>query len=224
MATNSLPLNFSSKKAETKNFPSIYNNKNNTPIAIFVPQDNALRIELRPKPDCQIQFVTSKVDNKPYTSLIVTEIPKTGYPSINSVKIKDWNIYNDGKILVHGVEDSFKLSRLRAPKVQNVEKIARAPWNAGYKTMGMIIEFELRQLIPYGGRIESRGDGRSMLLLYNNNTITVFAPPDTAIRRDDWIKLEYQVVTSKVDKQSFDSGSLSNGSVLLTSHCDGDRL
>ncbi|XP_050205731.1 uncharacterized protein LOC126655549 [Mercurialis annua] len=245
------------------NFPTIYGNKNNTPITIFVPQDEAIRIEDLTKFDYQV--VMSKVDKESFDSgslsddsklttcdrgkfvLLITEVPKTGYPSINGIRITDWNIYNDGNILVHGVEDFFyykdsrdtKSRRTNPPEnfesfypkgkkfvIVDVDNIAKAVWNAGYKAMAMIIEFQLTEIIPYGHiKKFNRGDGDpNQLFVFNNNTITVFAPPDEAIRTDDWIKLEYQVVTSRVDKESFDSGSISEGSFLNTSHCYGDKI
>ena len=54
--------------------------------------------------------------------------------------------------------------------------------------------------------------------IFNNNTITIFAPPDEAFRLEGWIVLDYQFVTSKVDKTAFERGSISKDSMLLT--CD----
>ncbi|PIA32544.1 hypothetical protein AQUCO_04400026v1 [Aquilegia coerulea] len=38
---------------------------------------------------------------------VVTTSSHTGNPSINGVEIKRWNIYNDGHVIVHGVENFF---------------------------------------------------------------------------------------------------------------------
>ncbi|XAR66734.1 hypothetical protein NMG60_11013054 [Bertholletia excelsa] len=55
--------------------------------------------------------------------LVVTTIPKTQRASINDVKIRDWAIYDDGGVIVHGIEDFFD------PAVQ----ILRYPWFDGWE-------------------------------------------------------------------------------------------
>ena len=39
--------------------------------------------------------------------LVVDQVFDNGTVSINRVKIKHWNIYNDGHVIVHGTEDFF---------------------------------------------------------------------------------------------------------------------
>ncbi|KAF2309213.1 hypothetical protein GH714_001195 [Hevea brasiliensis] len=72
-------------------------------------------------------------------------------------------------------------------------------------------------IIPYNSLFGVRYSyGRNMVKFYNK-TVTVFATRDEADRIENWITLEYQMVRSKVDDESFPSGSLSEGSVLRTS-------
>ncbi|KAL3535262.1 hypothetical protein ACH5RR_003723 [Cinchona calisaya] len=39
--------------------------------------------------------------------LVKTRLPYTSEVSVNDVKIMDWEIYNDGEVIVHGVDDYF---------------------------------------------------------------------------------------------------------------------
>lgn len=49
-------------------------------------------------------FPTFLVDGPP---LVKTIVPYTAKSSINNVTISDWEIYNDGKVIVHGIDDFF---------------------------------------------------------------------------------------------------------------------
>ena len=113
----------------------------------------------------------------------------------------------------------------------DLNEIAKAVWDAaggGYKIMSLILQNHLSSVVPYGRHYVrnsrnfiSRDYDRSIVTVYNNNTITIFVPPDESFTDDaDWKMLEYQFVTAKVDKEAFDSASIRTGSELLT--CDLD--
>ncbi|WRX15626.1 hypothetical protein QQP08_008113 [Theobroma cacao] len=77
-------------------------------------------------------------------------------------------------------------------------------------------------LVPFGDRYPfgcRLCHARPSVIVYNNNTITIFAPADESFSDDEhWKVLEYQFVTANVDKEAFDSGALQIGSELLTCH------
>ncbi|RXH83682.1 hypothetical protein DVH24_005935 [Malus domestica] len=60
--------------------------------------------------------------------LVVTSLPvgTSGYASLNQVKVTEWDVYNDGRLIVHGVEDFFDpaFQTLRYPEydVTNVRE------------------------------------------------------------------------------------------------------
>ncbi|KAF7152648.1 hypothetical protein RHSIM_Rhsim01G0017200 [Rhododendron simsii] len=39
--------------------------------------------------------------------VVVTTAPHSGHASINGIKVTEWDMYNDGCVIVHGVEDFF---------------------------------------------------------------------------------------------------------------------
>ncbi|XVE71709.1 hypothetical protein DITRI_Ditri10aG0173600 [Diplodiscus trichospermus] len=92
---------------------------NNNTINIFVPPDDSFIDDAYWK-RLEYQFVTAKVDKEAFDSgsigigseLLTCDVDGknvivNGFGSINNVTITDWNIYNDGHIIVHGVQDFF---------------------------------------------------------------------------------------------------------------------
>ncbi|CAN6582783.1 unnamed protein product [Malus baccata var. baccata] len=71
----------------------------------------------------------SKLDTLlPRHPLVVTSLATGigGYTSLNQVKVTEWDVYNDGRLIVHGVEDFFDpaFQTLRYPQydAMNVKK------------------------------------------------------------------------------------------------------
>ena len=95
---------------------------NNT-VTLFVPPDDS--IQFRHWIDLDYQIMVSQVDKEAIESgylykgsklmscspvkqrLVVDQVFDNGTVSINRVKIKHWNIYNDGHVIVHGTEGFF---------------------------------------------------------------------------------------------------------------------
>ncbi|XVE71703.1 hypothetical protein DITRI_Ditri10aG0173000 [Diplodiscus trichospermus] len=113
--------------------------------------------------------------------------------------------------------------------IVDVNEIAKAVWDAAggrYKIMSLILQNHLSSVVPYGRNCfpgtrwcGCREYDRSIVTVYNNNTITIFVPLDESFSDvTNWKTLEYQFVTAKVDKEAFDSGYIGTGSELLT--CD----
>ncbi|PON99295.1 FAS1 domain containing protein [Trema orientale] len=92
--------------------------------------------------------------------------------------------------------------------------------------MAKILERNLNSDIhPYCGDFLFFVDRRNRFTIYGNNTVTLFVPPDEAIRFEKWIDLRYQIVMAKVDVEAFESaGSLSKGSKLESSTQSKQRL
>ncbi|KAL3331734.1 hypothetical protein AABB24_032376, partial [Solanum stoloniferum] len=40
-------------------------------------------------------------------SIVVTKLPRSEKVSINNVDIAEWDVYNDGRVIVHGIEEFF---------------------------------------------------------------------------------------------------------------------
>ncbi|KAJ0030811.1 hypothetical protein Pint_14301 [Pistacia integerrima] len=92
---------------------------NTTTFTIFSPTDKAFLSSKYPQPPLTLlrYHVTPSTFNKtlPHGSKIDTLL--RGHPlmatsshrkaSINGVKIVEWDVYNDGKVIVHGVEEFF---------------------------------------------------------------------------------------------------------------------
>ncbi|KAF2309215.1 hypothetical protein GH714_001202 [Hevea brasiliensis] len=87
----------------------------------------------------------------------------------------------------------------------------------GYKIMSLILQRNLvGGIVPYSFLFFAHySNGRDMVT-FDNKTITVFAPRDEAVPIEDWMALRNQIVTYKVDDESFRSGSFKEGSVLHT--------
>ena len=50
----------------------------------------------------------SKIDTLlPGHPLVVTTLSKTQSASINGIEIKQWELYNDGHVIIHGIQDFF---------------------------------------------------------------------------------------------------------------------
>ncbi|EOY31539.1 Uncharacterized protein TCM_038456 [Theobroma cacao] len=114
----------------------------------------------------------------------------------------------------------FKPSDTKA--IIEVDGIIKAVWDAGFKIMSLILQNHLRTVVPFGGTYPAGCRlcyATDSVTIYNNNTITIFAPVDESFSDDEnWKVLEYQFVTARVDKEAFDSGSVQRGVELLT--CD----
>ena len=109
--------------------------------------------------------------------------------------------------------------------VVEVEKIAKALRDSGYEAMPMVLEKHLRSISPYCGEDFSFFvDRRNRLTIYGDHAVTLFVPPDEAVRFEDWVDLEYQIVMSKVDEEAFESASLSEGSKLVSCSASKQRL
>ncbi|KAA8535404.1 hypothetical protein F0562_030407 [Nyssa sinensis] len=98
----------------------------NTTVTIFCPSDKAFFSLKYPQPPLtllQYHVVPVKLDREDLASslafeskidtllpghpLVITTIPGSKHASINNVKITAWNIYNDGHVIVHGIDDFF---------------------------------------------------------------------------------------------------------------------
>lgn len=98
----------------------------NTTITVFCPTDKAfysLNYRHDPFTLLQYQIAPSNLDKEtlenslPYGSKIdtllhghpqvVTKLPGDTNTSINGVNIVDWDIYHDGQVILHGVDDFF---------------------------------------------------------------------------------------------------------------------
>ncbi|KAF2307449.1 hypothetical protein GH714_028716 [Hevea brasiliensis] len=94
----------------------------------------------------------------------------------------------------------FYPSESDPPKVMiDIDKISKALWKAGYKNMSSIIEKQLTSIVPFNEHELDR------IILYKNNSITIFAPPDEALGMENSMDLRYQVAISKVQKEDFDT-------------------
>nr|DAD45479.1 TPA_asm: hypothetical protein HUJ06_003709 [Nelumbo nucifera] len=126
--SNYLTMSMTLELALSNRIPTheFFNNKDVKTITIFCPSDKAfmspsfkyagppltlLRYHVAlAKLDREVletsQLHWSKVDTLlPGHPLVVTSV--NGHGSINGVKISHWNLYNDGHVIVHGVEDFF---------------------------------------------------------------------------------------------------------------------
>ncbi|KAH7861196.1 hypothetical protein Vadar_022923 [Vaccinium darrowii] len=98
----------------------------NTTFTIFCPPDKAFFAPEYPQPPLtllQYHIVPSILDRESLESslsneskidtlvpghpLLVTTTPHSRNASINDVKVTEWDIYNDGRVIVHGVEHFF---------------------------------------------------------------------------------------------------------------------
>ncbi|KAI8008372.1 putative fasciclin-like arabinogalactan protein 20 [Camellia lanceoleosa] len=102
----------------------------NTTITIFCPQDKAFLFSKYPQPPftlLQYHVAPLKLDREALHSSLLHEskvdtlLPQhllvvtttrhnSDCTSINGVKVTDWDIYNDGHVIVHGVKDFFDLA------------------------------------------------------------------------------------------------------------------
>ncbi|KAB2607300.1 fasciclin-like arabinogalactan protein 20 [Pyrus ussuriensis x Pyrus communis] len=117
----------------------------NSTITLFCPQDKAFFNSKYPQPPLTllkyhaVPFKMnkdsmeasfrhgSKVDTLlPGHPLVVTSLPAGthGYASLNLVKVTEWDLYNNGRLIVHGVEDFFDpaFQTLRYPQFDVVAK------------------------------------------------------------------------------------------------------
>ncbi|XP_030502768.2 uncharacterized protein LOC115717939 [Cannabis sativa] len=100
--------------------------------------------------------------------------------------------------------------------VVQVEKITKALREfGGYDFMATILERNLQSVQTYCDEFLFFVDRQNRFTIYGNNTITLFVPPDEAIRFKEWNSFDYQIVMSKVDREAFELGHLSKGSTLV---------
>ncbi|XP_068302873.1 putative fasciclin-like arabinogalactan protein 20 [Pyrus communis] len=90
----------------------------------------------------------SKVDTLlPGHSLVLTSLPTStgGYASLNLVKVTEWGVYNDGRLIVHGIEDFFDpaFQTLRYPQydVMNVKEGTSQGFPGLKGALGIISQF-----------------------------------------------------------------------------------
>ncbi|KAF7152482.1 hypothetical protein RHSIM_Rhsim01G0018300 [Rhododendron simsii] len=102
------------------------NTLNTTTFTIFCPPDKAFFTPKYPQPPLtliQYHIVPSNLDRESRESsleyeskidtllhghpLVVTTAPHSGHASINGIKVMEWDLYNDGSVIVHVVEDFF---------------------------------------------------------------------------------------------------------------------
>ncbi|KAB2614870.1 hypothetical protein D8674_021458 [Pyrus ussuriensis x Pyrus communis] len=117
----------------------------NSTVTLFCPQDKAFFNSKYPQPPLTLlkyHAVPFKVDKAsieasfhrglkvdtllPGHPLVVTSLPAGmhGYASLNLVKVTEWDLYNNGRLIVHGVEDLFDpaFQTLRYPEYDVVAK------------------------------------------------------------------------------------------------------
>ncbi|KAF7152156.1 hypothetical protein RHSIM_Rhsim01G0018600 [Rhododendron simsii] len=101
------------------------NTLNATAFTIFCPPDKAFFTPNYPQPPLTPKYhiVPSNLDRESLESflryeskietllpghpVVVTTAPHSGHASINGIKVTEWDMYNDGRVIVHGVEDFF---------------------------------------------------------------------------------------------------------------------
>lgn len=100
-------------------------NSSNGNLTIFCPPDTAFFSSKYPQPPLtllqyhavplrlnieDIGFIHhgSKIDTLLLGHpLVVTTLPSNRYMSLNEVRVAEWNLYNDGGLIVHGVDNFF---------------------------------------------------------------------------------------------------------------------
>lgn len=135
------------------------------------------------------------------------------YPDIRHLVLYKYGAYADNS--KGGCHKEFFPSDDEVTVIIN--NITKALWDAGYKIMSLILEKRLISVTPYNWYQRDR------ITIYNNNTITIFAPPDEeAAGIENYEFLGYQIAKSKIDKEAFDSGRLFEGSEILTLDINSD--
>ncbi|KAH7860803.1 hypothetical protein Vadar_018172 [Vaccinium darrowii] len=105
---------------------SLLSSENTTTFTVFCPPDKAFFTPKYPQPPLTLlkyHIVPTNLDREslesslPYESkidtllrghpIVVTTSPRRRHASINDVKVTEWDIYNDGRVIVHEVEDFF---------------------------------------------------------------------------------------------------------------------
>ncbi|KAH7511281.1 hypothetical protein FEM48_ZijujUnG0028200 [Ziziphus jujuba var. spinosa] len=97
----------------------------NSTFTVFCPPDGAFFASKYPQPPLtllQYQVVPLKLESGDLGSLphgskidtlllghplVVTTLQSEEYPSLNGVKVTEWNLYNDGGLIIHGVDNFF---------------------------------------------------------------------------------------------------------------------
>ncbi|KAM6579719.1 hypothetical protein CsatA_003493 [Cannabis sativa] len=124
--------------------------------------------------------------------------------------------------------DWYKTTKNTNIVIVEVANIVKALENTGYQIMSTILDKNLNPDIinPYcHDDFMFFMDGENRFIIYGeNNTITLFVPPNKAVRFEKWIDLKYQIVMGKFDKEAFESGSLSKGSTLESSTRSKEKL
>ncbi|KAM6579708.1 hypothetical protein CsatA_003482 [Cannabis sativa] len=92
--------------------------------------------------------------------------------------------------------------------VVQVEKITKALREfGGYDFMATILERNLQSVQTYCDEFLFFVDRQNRFTIYGNNAITLFVPPDKAIGFKEWNNFDYQIVMSKVDKETLSKGA-----------------
>ncbi|EOY31538.1 Uncharacterized protein TCM_038455 [Theobroma cacao] len=87
-------------------------------ITIFAPPDEVISFKKWERTHYRYQIVATKVDSGDFSNCLMLPsfdpqwpMLMANYadeiPTINHVRITNWNIYNDGNVIVHGVEKNF---------------------------------------------------------------------------------------------------------------------
>ncbi|KAB2614292.1 hypothetical protein D8674_040380 [Pyrus ussuriensis x Pyrus communis] len=121
----------------------------NTTLTLFCPQDKHV-VPFKMDKDAMEASLRhgSKVDTLLLGHpLVVTSLPAgtSGYASLNQVKVNEWDVYNDGRLIVHGVEDFFDpaFQTLRYPEydVTNLREDSSRGFFAWPDAAGILVGF-----------------------------------------------------------------------------------
>ncbi|KAH0993256.1 hypothetical protein GBA52_004739 [Prunus armeniaca] len=143
----------------------------NTTLTLFCPQDQAFLNSKYPRPPLTLlryHVVPFKIDKDtmeatfhhgsmvdtllPGHPLVVTSAPGTGrYASLNLVKVTEWDLYNDGRLIIHGVEDffdpAFQILRYPIYDVINIQENPREGFSMLKDALEIISLFILLALV-----------------------------------------------------------------------------
>ncbi|TQE05392.1 hypothetical protein C1H46_008982 [Malus baccata] len=141
----------------------------NATLTLFCPQDKAFFDSKYPQPPLTLlkyHAVPFKMDKDSMEAsfrhgskvdtlllghpLVVTSLPAGthGYASLNLVKVTEWDLYNSGRLIVHGVEDLFDpaFQTLRYPQYDVVAKDVVSSGGVSWlkeETLGMLLALGL---------------------------------------------------------------------------------
>ncbi|KAH7546824.1 hypothetical protein FEM48_Zijuj01G0242000 [Ziziphus jujuba var. spinosa] len=203
----------------------------NSTLTVFSPQDGAFYSSKYTQPPLtllQYHVVPSKLDGEALQSLhhgskidtlllghplVVTTLPTDEYTSLNGVTVTESNIYNDGGLIVHGVDNFFD------PAFQTLIY----PWYDVKKDIHNEASNRKEQQLQLGNGIKNLYDKgyhalssiildalfKNHMNVSGNSTFTVLCPPDGAFSSKNpqppLELLQYHVVP-----QELESGNLSS--------------